>query len=95
MRGDLLVCQRRAALARGRGILGNEEGYGVAGERHAPGAGEQGVGRPAPRLGQPGPQYGDGLTGERRDTFLAALAMAPDMRTRPELDVLAGEAGDL
>lgn len=94
VRRDLPVGQRRAVCARGRSMLADDGAYGGARKRGAPRTGEEGVGRLAARLGQPGPQDGDGLVGQRRDAFLPALTAATDMRGPSELDVLAGEAGE-
>ena len=46
-------------------------------------------------LGEPGPQDGNGESGERRGPLLAALAHATDVRPGVENDVAVGQADQL
>jgi Glycosyltransferase family 20 len=46
-------------------------------------------------LGEPGPQRGDCARGERGDAVLAAFAVAGDIRACAEMDIAAGQAGEL
>ena len=76
-------------------MLGETSLDRVAAER-APGVRrEQRVVGLAGALGEPGAQDRDGLGGQRRDALLATLAQAADVRSDAELNVAAGEAGEL
>jgi hypothetical protein len=76
-------------------VLGDEPLDGVAGELAAGLGGEQRAGGVGAELGEPGPQDLDGLGGERGGPVLAALAVAADVRPGAQVDVLAGQAGEL
>ncbi len=73
------------ATSRSNGVAG-EPAAGLGGEQRANGVGAE--------LGEPGPHDLDGLGGERGGPVLAALAVAADVRAGPEVDVLAGQAGE-
>ena len=95
VRGDVLLLDRRAA-GLGRGcVLGDEPFDGVAGEPAAGPGGEQRAVGGGAELGEPGPEHPDGLGGERGCPVFAALAVAADVRAGAQVDVLAGEAGEL
>ena len=76
-------------------MLGDEPFDGVAGEPAAGLGGEQRAAGGGAELGEPGSEHPDGLAGERGCPVFAAFAVAADVRAGAEVDVLAGEAGEL
>ena len=76
-------------------MLGDEEGDGVAAEGAASTAGEERVVWFSSTLGEPDAKHAARLGGERRDPLLAAFAVAAQVGAGAELDVRAGEGGEL
>ena len=95
VRGDVLVLDRRAVRFGGGCLLADEPFDGVAGEPASCLGREQGCGGARAEFGKPGSEGLGGLAGQRCCPVLAALAVAADMRSGAEVDVLAGEAGEL
>lgn len=65
---------------------------GVAAERAAPGAGEDGVVVGAAPFGEIDPQDGDALAGQRRRPVLSSLPPATDVRARAEVDISSSQS---
>jgi hypothetical protein len=76
-------------------VLGDASFDGVAAEPSAVAGGEQRLFRRACAFGKPGAQHGDGDLGERGDPLFASFAEAADVRPGTEVDVAAGESGEL
>ncbi len=79
----------------GRDVLGEALLDGVAAELSAGAVREQRLAGVAVAFGEPGPQDCDGDLGQRGDPLFASLAVAGDVRACAEVDVAAGQAGQL
>ena len=95
VRGDVLGGDRGAGPGRGFGVDGDEPGDCVAAEPGAAAGGEQRVfGLPSP-FPYPRSQDLRGVRGQRGAAFLAALAVAAQVRPVAEVGVGDGQAGQL
>src|SRR5215472_11694740 len=92
---DGLAAEGGARGLGGLGVPGDEQLDGVAAERLAAAGGEDRAVRLAAALVQPGAECPGDLGGDRGAAFLTALAGAPDVRSGTEVDVGAGERGEL
>src|SRR5205814_9904600 len=95
VRGDVLRLDRWAAVLCCGCVFGDEPFDGVAREWASSLGGKQRAVRGGIELCEPGPEDLDGLPGERCCPVLATLAVTADVRAGAQVDVLAGEAGEL
>jgi hypothetical protein len=80
VRGDVLTAEGRADVGSGGSLPGDEAFDGVAGQAVSSPGGEQRVAGPAAAPGEPGPQDGHGLPGQRGGAVFSAVAVAADVR---------------
>ena len=80
VRGDVLGCDRGAGRRGAGGVFGDQVCDRVAAQRPAGTGGKQRVVGPAATLGQPDPQDGHGLPGQRGSAIFTALSRTADVR---------------
>jgi len=97
VRCDVLAGQRRAGAGRARSVVGDSVLECVQAQGPALPGREQRIGGLAGAFGQPDAQDGDGAGagGQRDDAVFASFAVAADVRSDAEVDVCAGQCGQL
>src|SRR6478672_4702951 len=95
VRRDVLGGDARVTAGRACGVFGDQLLDRVARERAALAGRKQWVLVPPAAFGQLNPQCGNGLLDQWGGSVLAALAMAADVCSGAEVNVTAGESGQL